>query len=121
MKKQEFAFLHTLEVEVPLPPEEIAALQAQAIEAGQDPSEVPCVETRELKCFIKAAYYPPERGLRDSFGVPLEPDDDALVEILNIKGRAGNEVDFDELERAQQEALIEAAYAQLEEEFYEEY
>lgn len=108
MKQQSFSFSHTLEVEFPLTPE-------------KDVSGVPCFETREIKCIVDAVYYPPERGLRDSFGVPLEPDYDELIEILGIKGRAGEEIDFDELERTQQEALIEAAYEQLKAGFYEEY
>jgi len=34
-------------------------------------------------------YYPPSRGERDSYGVPLEPDEDGVVELEAIwmKGR----------------------------------
>lgn len=30
-------------------------------------------------------YYPPSLGKRDSYGVPIEPDEDAQVEVMNIR------------------------------------
>ena len=38
----------------------------------------------EYNITITYRYYPASRGSRDSFGVPLEPDEGALVEIDKI-------------------------------------
>lgn len=36
-------------------------------------------------------YYPPTKGGRNEYGVPIEPDEDAFVDILNIRTSHGQD------------------------------
>lgn len=57
------------------------------------------IDDRELIVTYEA--YPPSRGKRDRYGVPLEPDEDAAIEIESVTDEGGAEVDtdLDEIER----------------------
>lgn len=37
-----------------------------------------------LELEVTFAYYPSSKGCRDSYGVPLEPDEDESIEIQNV-------------------------------------
>lgn len=60
MRSNRFSFLHTFEVEV-----------SEGV-------------FQEFTYTIYANFFPPERGHRDSFGAPEEPDTDGYVEIEEI-------------------------------------
>jgi hypothetical protein len=55
---------------------------------------------------VEAVYLPPWRGLRDAFGAPLEPDDFETVAICEVRNRAGERVEFANIE----ETLKSVAY-----------
>lgn len=47
---------------------------------------------------VEAVYCAPWRGLRDSYGAPLEPDDEEAVRICEVRNRAGELVEFADFE-----------------------
>lgn len=59
---------------------------------------------------VEVDYYPGCRGLRDRYGAPQTPDEDAEIEICKV-WRDGKEIDFENIE----EALIELAFDALRE------
>lgn len=56
---------------------------------------------------VEATYFPPSRGMRDSLGVPEEPDDEGGWEIESVK------LDGQEMELSDED--LEAIYQALEE------
>lgn len=46
---------------------------------------------------VEYTFYKGCRGSRDSYGVPLEPDDPAEIEITRVTDESGSEVDPDEV------------------------
>ena len=43
---------------------------------------------------VQAMGYRPRRGVRDRFGIPLEPDDEGEVVIEHVWNRAGEPIAF---------------------------
>lgn len=66
----------------------------------------------EINAEITCNYIAPERGRRGPHGEPLEPDYDSEIEIVAI--RDGDSLyDFDDLDRSEQDYLIEEAWEQI--------
>lgn len=61
---------------------------------------------------ITGTYTPARRGLRDAFGVPLEPDDGETIEILAAVAADGTDRDLSEDERARAYEALWAAAAE---------
>jgi len=43
---------------------------------------------------VETVYLPPQRGLRDAYGAPLEPDAPEAVMVCEVRNRAGERVPF---------------------------
>lgn len=48
-------------------------------------------EGKETKLSVNYTYYPPVKGGRNSYGVPMEPDEGAEISILNIRTEHGQD------------------------------
>ena len=48
-------------------------------------------EGKETLITVNFIYYPPTKGGRNEYGVPMEPDEDASLEILNIRTLHGQD------------------------------
>ena len=46
---------------------------------------------REVQLIVNYYYYPPAKGGRNEYGVPIEPDEGAVVEVVNIRTREGQD------------------------------
>ena len=46
---------------------------------------------REILLSINYYFYPATTGGRNEYGVPMEPDEDAVVEIVNIRTSLGQD------------------------------
>lgn len=53
---------------------------------------------REIPLTVEYTIHPPERGYRDRYGVPMEPDWPAECEIESIKDDRGVEVELPQAE-----------------------
>lgn len=47
---------------------------------------------------VEASWFPAKRGLRDCFGAPLEPDDEAELVICRVWDSRGNAVAYSAIE-----------------------
>ncbi|MEI6350058.1 MAG: hypothetical protein WCP06_03010 [Verrucomicrobiota bacterium] len=47
---------------------------------------------------VEAAYHGRRRGLRDRYGAPLEPDEEAELVVCRVWNRAGEEMEFSGVE-----------------------
>lgn len=50
------------------------------------------VTVHGLDLLVDYYFYPASKGARDSFGVPLEPDDPGSVELMKIETFSGDDI-----------------------------
>ena len=66
-------------------------------------------EDSDIAVTVTLSYYPAERGGRDRFGCPLEPDSGATFEVESVIDNEGNQHD---LTANEEQAAIETAFSE---------
>lgn len=63
----------------------------------------------ELAIEVDYDFYGASRGARDRYGAPLEPDEDATVEITEVRDSNGNKLELcnEDLEKIETEIMQE--------------
>lgn len=62
-------------------------------------------DEQEISVTVEFSYSSGCRGARDRYGAPLEPDDDAEIEIQSVKDEHGKEVELTTAEEKRIESL----------------
>jgi hypothetical protein len=68
------------------------------------------VSYQEIPITVEYSYSRASRGARDRYGAPLEPDEDASVEITNVTDERGREIELTprETDRVEEMCLEDA-------------